>query len=292
MESDQQVSPVRIVRLTASSLLGFSVVLMPAAIGSSESSEKHPASAVATRVPGPMSGRMPGPASGPTPGLTTAGGVRLSDSRAGAAIAGTRITGVPPIAKMVFDKVEAANRRAEALRLEAVSRSMPTRSPIPASQQAANMSDTSDSSDSADSADSEEDYSAHSERDGAPPPLQIPQGLDTRAATAVRAAYAQLGTPYVWGGTGRGGFDCSGLTQHVWKAAGVAIPRTVSEQARSGARVRLADIKPGDLVVYYGSQSHVGIYIGGGKIIHAPHPGASVQVGSVTDMPVSAVVRY
>ena len=103
----------------------------------------------------------------------------------------------------------------------------------------------------------------------------------------VAGAKKWLGVPYVWGGESEaeGGFDCSGLVIAVYKAAGVALtgrPRAV-DFASMGAAVPLGQAQPGDLVYYDkpGSTDHVGIYIGGGKMINAPYSGASVRVDSV-----------
>ncbi|MBS2963440.1 C40 family peptidase [Actinocrinis puniceicyclus] len=112
-----------------------------------------------------------------------------------------------------------------------------------------------------------------------------------RAITAVSAAYAELGKPYVWGATGPAEFDCSGLTQHVWAEAGVRLPRTSQEQADAGRSVPLSDIRPGDLVIYFAGHTHVGIYVGKGLVIHAPRPGSVVQFVPLNAMPVAKVVR-
>jgi cell wall-associated NlpC family hydrolase len=114
---------------------------------------------------------------------------------------------------------------------------------------------------------------------------------DSRAATAVAAATSALGAPYFYGATGPRAFDCSGLTSWAWSRAGVTLPRTSQEQAFAGRRVPLAEARPGDLVIYYGDMHHVGMYVGGGTIIHAPYPGARVRYESVRSMPVAAVVR-
>jgi cell wall-associated NlpC family hydrolase len=103
----------------------------------------------------------------------------------------------------------------------------------------------------------------------------------TKAEKALAFARAQIGKPYVWGAVGPGSYDCSGLTQAVWKAAGVTLPRTTYDQATAGARVSLADARPGDLVFFYDDVSHVGVYIGNGMMIHAPRPGAYVREESV-----------
>jgi cell wall-associated NlpC family hydrolase len=103
----------------------------------------------------------------------------------------------------------------------------------------------------------------------------------TRAGKALAFARAQIGKPYVWGATGPGSFDCSGLTQAAWKAAGVTLPRTTYDQVDAGTTVPLSQARPGDLVFFYGDVSHVGLYIGNGMMIHAPKPGAYVREESV-----------
>lgn len=120
----------------------------------------------------------------------------------------------------------------------------------------------------------------------------VSQGIDVpRAQKAIESAYAELGKPYIWGAVGPDGFDCSGLMQHVWSAAGVMLPRTSQEQADAGQTVSLSDIEPGDLVIYFSGRTHVGMYVGNGLIIHAPRPGSAVQFASVTSMPISTIVR-
>ncbi|MFG2458848.1 NlpC/P60 family protein [Streptomyces sp. NPDC048523] len=103
----------------------------------------------------------------------------------------------------------------------------------------------------------------------------------TRAAKALAFARAQIGKPYVWGATGPDSYDCSGLTQAAWKAAGVDLPRVTYDQVGAGTTVSLADAQPGDLVFFYGDISHVGLYIGNGMMIHAPKPGAYVREESI-----------
>ncbi|MFF3659827.1 C40 family peptidase [Streptomyces olivochromogenes] len=102
-----------------------------------------------------------------------------------------------------------------------------------------------------------------------------------KADKALAFARTQIGKPYVWGATGPGSYDCSGLTQAAWKAAGVDLPRTTWDQVNAGTTVSLADIKPGDLVFFYDDISHVGLYIGNGMMIHAPKPGAYVREESI-----------
>ena len=109
----------------------------------------------------------------------------------------------------------------------------------------------------------------------------VSQGNTSVAQAIVNAAYSQLGTPYVWGGTSPNvGLDCSGLTQYCHRVAGISIPRTSGPQGSNGAYV--SSPQPGDIVCYSG---HVGIYIGGGQMIHAPQPGDVVRIQSVYGNP-------
>ncbi|MEU1551974.1 NlpC/P60 family protein [Streptomyces scabiei] len=103
----------------------------------------------------------------------------------------------------------------------------------------------------------------------------------TKAAKAIAFARAQIGKPYVWGATGPGSYDPSGLTQAAWKAAGVDLPRTIHDQAAAGTTVPLADARPGDLVLFHDTIGHVGLYIGNSMMIHAPKPGTYVREESV-----------
>ncbi len=112
-----------------------------------------------------------------------------------------------------------------------------------------------------------------------------------RAGEAVRTAYAQLGDPYAWGAAGPGSFDCSGLTMYSWAAAGVSLPHSSSAQYGVVRHVAISDLQPGDLVFYYSPISHVGIYIGGGKIIDAPYPGLSVHISGLNSMPLVGAGR-
>ncbi|MCZ4097791.1 hypothetical protein C8250_014465 [Streptomyces sp. So13.3] len=113
----------------------------------------------------------------------------------------------------------------------------------------------------------------------------------SRAAMAVAAARAAIGSPYVWGSTGPSSFDCSGLMQYSYRKAGVSLPRTSQEQKHAGHQVPLDQARPGDLVIYRDNASHVGMYVGGGRVVHAPYPGARVRYDPVNMMPISAVTR-
>ncbi|WP_329135629.1 NlpC/P60 family protein [Streptomyces sp. NBC_01476] len=111
------------------------------------------------------------------------------------------------------------------------------------------------------------------------------------ADQAIAFAQKQLGKPYVWGATGPDSFDCSGLTQAAYKAAGITLPRTTYDQVNVGTRISEADLKPGDLIFFYSDVSHVGLYIGGGNMIHAPHTGTVVKIAPITEMPFYGAVR-
>ena len=118
-----------------------------------------------------------------------------------------------------------------------------------------------------------------------------PTNASGAAATAIAFAKDQIGDPYVYGATGPDSWDCSGLTSGAYGAAGVSLPRSSSAQAGVGTSVSTSSMAPGDLVFYYSPISHVGIYLGGGQLIHAPHSGSSVEITSVDSMPIATVRR-
>jgi peptidoglycan DL-endopeptidase CwlO len=101
------------------------------------------------------------------------------------------------------------------------------------------------------------------------------------AQIAVNAALAQRGKPYVWAAAGPGSFDCSGLIEYAYAAAGIGLPHSSLLQSRMGAPVARADLQPGDLVFYYRPVSHVGMYIGNGQVVHAPTAGDVVRIAGV-----------
>ncbi|MEW2613213.1 NlpC/P60 family protein [Streptomyces sp. NPDC047880] len=117
------------------------------------------------------------------------------------------------------------------------------------------------------------------------------QAPDSRAGAAVSYAYQKLGSPYVWGATGPNAFDCSGLVQAAYLAAGVSLPRTTYSQIAAGRRVDRSELLPGDLVFFYAGVSHVGIYVGNGRMIHAPNPSAPVRVAPLDEMPFAGATR-
>jgi cell wall-associated NlpC family hydrolase len=107
------------------------------------------------------------------------------------------------------------------------------------------------------------------------------------AAAAVRAALGQVGKPYRWGATGPGSFDCSGLTRFAYAHAGLALPRTSRQQWSAGKHVQTEGLRPGDLVFWAHDPAdpstihHVGMYVGQGLMVHAPHTGALVRVDAL-----------
>ncbi|WP_243726226.1 C40 family peptidase [Actinomadura rubrisoli] len=101
------------------------------------------------------------------------------------------------------------------------------------------------------------------------------------ARTALNFAYAQLGKPYSYGAAGPGSYDCSGLTMRSWGAAGVSITRTTNSQYAATKHIDKSALQPGDLV-FFSNLGHVGMYVGGGKMIHAPHTGDVVKISDIT----------
>ncbi|WP_370110669.1 NlpC/P60 family protein [Streptacidiphilus sp. MAP12-33] len=120
-------------------------------------------------------------------------------------------------------------------------------------------------------------------KDGAKPSAE--------GAAAVAYAFEQLGKPYVWGAQGPMSFDCSGLTSQAWLHAGMPIPRTSQEQWAQLPQVSLDALRPGDLILYFEGATHVAIYIGGGLVIQAPHPGAFVDIAPIAQNPILGAVR-
>jgi cell wall-associated NlpC family hydrolase len=110
-----------------------------------------------------------------------------------------------------------------------------------------------------------------------------------RVGGALAWAYAQLGKPYHYGGAGPRSFDCSGLTMRAFAAAGVSLPHSAAAQQHAGRRVPLSQLQPGDLVFWGSPAYHVGIYVGSGRIIDAPHTGTDVQIQALWGRPSSAV---
>ncbi|MFD7079222.1 NlpC/P60 family protein [Streptomyces sp. NPDC059918] len=118
-----------------------------------------------------------------------------------------------------------------------------------------------------------------------------PRTPTAAGGAALTYATEQLGKPYVWGAEGPGSFDCSGLTSQAWAHAGRAIPRTSQEQWAQLPKVPLDELRPGDLVVYFPTATHVALYVGDGKVIQAPRPGARVKVSPIAANPLLGAVR-
>ncbi|TFV89446.1 NlpC/P60 family protein [Blastococcus sp. CT_GayMR16] len=115
----------------------------------------------------------------------------------------------------------------------------------------------------------------------------VPSGVIAPSAAAQQAvdtALAQVGDPYVWGAGGPNAFDCSGLTQYAYSAAGVSLPHSSSSQSQMGMAVSRSELQPGDLVFFYSPVSHVGMYIGNGQMVHASTSGQPVKVASLDSM--------
>jgi cell wall-associated NlpC family hydrolase len=118
------------------------------------------------------------------------------------------------------------------------------------------------------------------------PVAAAPAAAPTQAAQiAVDTALAQQGKPYVWGGAGPDSYDCSGLTQYAYAAAGIALPHSSSMQSTMGTPVAYSDLQPGDLVFFYSPVSHVAMYIGNGQIVQASTYGQPVAVTELAYMP-------
>ncbi|GGV45126.1 hypothetical protein GCM10010495_73280 [Kitasatospora herbaricolor] len=121
------------------------------------------------------------------------------------------------------------------------------------------------------------------EYDGPDPAQETDRG---GVETAVAYALAQVGKPYVWGGNGPGGFDCSGLVQQAYRQAGVSLPRVANDQYAATTPIGAGDLRRGDLLFWSDSGRasaihHVGIYLGGGRFVEAPRPGRNVRVSTL-----------
>jgi peptidoglycan DL-endopeptidase CwlO len=139
-------------------------------------------------------------------------------------------------------------------------------------------------SDSKNQADQARSAAASTSRDTSRDPISTSTGSG-RGARALAYARAQLGKPYARNASGPGAYDCSGLTMASWRAAGVSLPRTSQSQYHVGRYVAKSDLQLGDLVFFYSGISHVALYAGNGQVIHAPHPGASVEYIKMSYMP-------
>ncbi|MFE9694645.1 NlpC/P60 family protein [Micromonospora sp. NPDC005806] len=115
--------------------------------------------------------------------------------------------------------------------------------------------------------------------------------VSSAARTAIKTACAQVGKWYEWGATGPNTFDCSGLTQYAYKAAGISLTHFTGAQWDEGRPVSRAEARPGDLVFFYSDLHHMGLYLGNGLMVHAPRTGKQIQVTKISYMPVAGFRR-
>lgn len=113
----------------------------------------------------------------------------------------------------------------------------------------------------------------------------------SKGARALAFAKRQLGDRYVWGASGPNRWDCSGLTGGAWRSVGVSLPHNARAQSSRGKRVSRSNLRPGDLVFFYGGIKHVGIYAGNGRIVHAANPRKGVTWGTISSMPYKGARR-
>jgi cell wall-associated NlpC family hydrolase len=180
------------------------------------------------------------------------------------------------VARLTTADQKAAARRAEAAQRAAAQR-------LAARRRAAQERASRDNDRAADNSDDAD------EPDEPAIPNDVP--ITGRGAAAVAYAYAQIGKPYRWGADGPGAFDCSGLTMRAWGAAGVSLSHSSRAQIGEGRRVTRAQLQPGDLVFFGHPIHHVGIYIGGGQMINAPHSGQDVGIRSMARGDYAGAVR-
>jgi cell wall-associated NlpC family hydrolase len=124
------------------------------------------------------------------------------------------------------------------------------------------------------------------------PPGPGPGGGAPEAATVIQAALSRIGSPYSWGGSGPGVFDCSGLVMWSFQQAGISLPHSSQALAQGGQPVSLDQIQPGDVITYYSDASHAAIYIGDGMMVHASTFGTPVRVAAMDNAPIFNVRRY
>ncbi|RKF27617.1 peptidoglycan endopeptidase [Micromonospora globbae] len=115
--------------------------------------------------------------------------------------------------------------------------------------------------------------------------------VSSAANIAIKTACKQVGDPYVWGATGPDAFDCSGLTQYAYKAAGISLTHFTGAQWNEGRAIPRSEARPGDLVFFFSDLHHVGLYLGNDQMVHAPRAGKPVQVASINNMPVAGFRR-
>jgi cell wall-associated NlpC family hydrolase len=163
-------------------------------------------------------------------------------------------------------------REQAALRQQAAARAAAARRaalPVPVAPKATSPADTTSAA-------------AGASTSAATSPTPAPANLGVGHPDAATIAMQYLGVPYVWGGATPGGFDCSGLVMYVFAQLGVSLPHYAAAQYGYGTPVAADQLQPGDLVFFDGL-GHVGIYIGGGQMIHAPHTGDVVKISPISE---------
>ncbi len=123
-------------------------------------------------------------------------------------------------------------------------------------------------------------------------PIELPPTDGSIGAQAVAVAMQYLGTPYVWGGGAPGGFDCSGLTSYAYAQVGIGLSHFTGSQWNEGVHVPADQLLPGDLVFFHSDLHHMGMYIGGGQMIHAPQTGDVVKISPLMSAYAGAVRPY
>ncbi|WP_344966696.1 C40 family peptidase [Streptosporangium fragile] len=126
---------------------------------------------------------------------------------------------------------------------------------------------------------------------GARVKVDVPIPGSGKAAEAARWALTQQLKPYVWGAEGPHGFDCSGLVMWAYQKVGISLPHYTGDQWAAGTRISKDQLRPGDLVFFYNDLHHVGIYIGGGLMVHAPRTGDVIHIASIENRPFAGGVR-
>ncbi|MGI5267873.1 NlpC/P60 family protein [Nonomuraea sp. CA-218870] len=121
--------------------------------------------------------------------------------------------------------------------------------------------------------------------------VNLPIPGDGKAAQAARWALTQQLKPYVWGAEGPNGYDCSGLVMAAYQRVGISLPHYTGEQWTAGRHISREELRPGDLVFFYSDLHHVGIYLGGGMMVHAPRTGDVVRIASIARRPYAGAVR-
>lgn len=121
--------------------------------------------------------------------------------------------------------------------------------------------------------------------------VNLPIAGNGKAAQAARWALTQQLKPYVWGAEGPSSYDCSGLVMAAFQRVGISLPHYTGDQWTAGRHISKSELRPGDLVFFYSDLHHVGIYLGGGMMVHAPRTGDVVRVASIANRPFAGAVR-